>query len=74
MLELNPLKDKSPLKLDEPKEALFQTYKIEIDLLVQHGIINQDVANLSLYLIRKRLGLPCFCIGSISKQLDNITL
>ena len=59
---------------DENEETEYLKYKNQIDILKQKNLITDEVALVTLSIIRTKLGLPSIVIYPVQHELDIITL
>ena len=59
---------------DENEETEYLKYKNQIDVLKQNNLITDEVALVTLSIIRIKLGLPSIVIYPVQHELDIITL
>ena len=59
---------------DENEETEYLKYKNQIDILKQNNLITDEVALITLSIIRIKLGLPSIVIYPVQHELDIITL
>ena len=59
---------------DESEEKEYLKYKNQIDILKQNNLITDEVARVTLSIIRTKLGLPTIVIYPVQHELDIITL
>ena len=59
---------------DENEETEYLKYKNQIDILKQNNLITDEVALVTLSIIRIKLGLPSIVIYPVQHELDIITL
>ena len=59
---------------DESEETEYLKYKNQIDILKQNNLITDEVALVTLSIIRAKLGLPSIVIYLVQHELDIITL
>ena len=59
---------------DENEETEYLKYKNQIDILKQKNLITDEVALVTLSIIRAKLGLPSIVIYLVQHELDIITL
>ena len=59
---------------DENEETEYLKYKNQIDILKQNNLITDEVALVTLSIIRIKLGLPSIVIYPVQQELDIITL
>ena len=59
---------------DESEETEYLKYKNQIDILKQNNLITDEVALVTLSIIRIKLGLPSMVIYPVQHELDIITL
>ena len=59
---------------DENEETEYLKYKNQIDILKQNNLITDEVALVTLSIIRTKLGLPSIVIYPVQHELDIITL
>ena len=58
----------------EKDELEYLKYKNQIDILKQNNLITDEVALVTLSIIRIKLGLPSIVIYPVQHELDIITL
>ena len=58
---------------DENEETEYLKYKNQIDILKQKNLITNEVALVTLSIIRTKLGLPSIVIYPVQHELDIIT-
>ena len=58
---------------DENEETEYLKYKNQIDILKQKNLITDEVALVTLSIIRTKLGLPSIVIYPVQHELDIIT-
>ena len=58
----------------EKDESEYLIYKNQIDILKQNNLITDEVALVTLSIIRIKLGLPSIVIYPVQHELDIITL
>ena len=58
---------------DENEETEYLKYKNQIDILKQNNLITDEVALVTLSIIRTKLGLPSIVIYPVQHELDIIT-
>ena len=58
---------------DENEETEYLKYKNQIDILKQNNLITDQVALVTLSIIRTKLGLPSIVIYPVQHELDIIT-
>ena len=59
---------------NENEETEYLKYKNQIDILKQNNLITDQVALVTLSIIRIKLGLPSIVIYPVQHELDIITL
>ena len=59
---------------DENEETEYLKYKNQIDILKQNNLITDEVALVTLSIIRTKLSLPSIVIYPVQHELDIITL
>lgn len=72
--DVNPLSGETVYSYEKEKEDAYLIYKDQIDSLLEKNIISFELAQVSLTIIRHKLGLPFLCIYPVHYELDIITL
>lgn len=66
--------DLTAVPFDNEAEEKFKKYKSQIDNLRNNRLITDEVALVTLSIIRTKLGLPSIVIYPVQQYVDKITL